>query len=118
MPAITINRRIGIFSVALALLAASGCIRESDEQGAHVIQFALWVPAAIFLGGIVAGAAGFFLRKHITRFGWGLLIAGPIIGLGIGPSMMLALNCRLLLQSARMRSNSKPGSTEALSFRK
>ncbi len=88
MSAITQNRRIGLFTVGLALLAVSGCIRESDEQGAHVIQFALWVPAAIFLGGIAAGAAGFFLRKHNTRFGWGLMIAGPFIGLGIGPSMM------------------------------
>jgi hypothetical protein len=88
MSAITKNRRIGLFTVGLVLFAVSGCIRESDEQGAHVIQFALWVPAAIFLGGIVAGAVGFFLRKHNTRLGWGLLIAGPFIGLGIAPSMM------------------------------
>ena len=48
MIAKTMCRQIGLLTVALVLLAAAGCTRESDEQGAHVIQFALWVPAAIF----------------------------------------------------------------------
>ena len=88
MSARTKNRRIGLFTVGLVLLAASGCIRESEEQGAHVIQFALWVPAVIFLGGIVAGAIGFFVRKYNSRIGWVMMLVGPFAALGIGPSMM------------------------------
>ena len=78
-----INRRIGLFSVGLVLIAASGCIRESDEAGMHVIQFALWVPAAICLGGIAAGAAGFFVRKVNSRFGSGALDHGAYRGAGL-----------------------------------
>jgi hypothetical protein len=88
MSASIINRRLSLFAVGLVLLAAAGCVRESDEQGTRVFQFALWVPVVIFLAGIAAAGIGFFVRKFHSRGGWALMIIGPFAALGIGPSMM------------------------------
>ena len=82
-----ISRRLSVIGLGLSFAAASGCVRETTEQGEHVFQYELWVPGSVLLGGIVAAVAGFFLRKWNTRVGWVLLIGGPFVALGIGPSM-------------------------------
>jgi hypothetical protein len=82
-------RRTSQAAGALLLLSASGCVRESTNQDEHVFQYELWVSGGVLLLGIVAGVAGFFLRKHNSRAGWALLILGPLAALGFGPSMFL-----------------------------
>jgi hypothetical protein len=74
---------------AFVLLSASGCVRESTNQDEHVFQYELWVSGGVLLLGIVAGAGGFFLRKHNGRAGWALIILGPLAAICFAPSMFL-----------------------------
>ena len=76
-----ISRRLSVIGLGLLFAAASGCVRETTEQGEHVFQYELWVPGSILLGGIVAAVAGFFLRKWNTRGWMGAADPGAVRGL-------------------------------------
>ena len=84
-----INSRPWAVAAGLFLLAASGCVRESNNQGEHVFQYELWVPLCVLLAGLAAAAGGFFVRKHNSRIGWTMIIMGPVAALGFAPSMFL-----------------------------
>jgi hypothetical protein len=75
--------------VAFLLLSVSGCVSESTEGQKLTFTYELWVPLVVFLGGLVAGPAGWFLRNSIQRLGWGLMILCPIAAIGFAPSLLL-----------------------------
>lgn len=51
------------------------------------MKFAFWVPLAVILGGLAAGVIGFFLKRVNSKYGWTLLIVGPVAALVAGPGM-------------------------------
>ena len=84
------NSRINwLVTIVLFCAVCSGCVRESTEGDKHIYQYELWVSGAIFLAGIVAAVAGLALRKSSGRYGWTMLILGPVLVLGVAPSMFL-----------------------------
>ncbi|WP_428307356.1 hypothetical protein [Lacipirellula sp.] len=72
-----------------AVAFSTGCIRETTEGTAHVFQNELWVPIVTFLGGIAACVGGWFVKSHSERFGWAMIILGPIAAIGFAPSLYL-----------------------------
>ena len=75
--------------VAALILLTSGCVDESVEGTTQTFTYELWVPLSVLVGGMVAGVAGWFLRDALGRFGWGLLIVGPILAVFFAPSLLL-----------------------------
>lgn len=73
---------IGCF---LTLLA--GCTRQTQSGDTTTIKFETWVPVSVIFAGIAAFAAGLFLRTRNGRFGWVLLILGPLAAILMGPGM-------------------------------
>lgn len=73
----------------LLLAVTTGCVRESTDAGDEVFQYQLWAPLALVAAGIAAAPIGWFLRNRSTRFGWGLLVLGPLFALALAPSLYL-----------------------------
>jgi hypothetical protein len=72
----------------LAVIATqAGCVRESVGEDGKTFTYELYVPALLFVGGIAAAVAGWYLRSG--RFGWVLMIGGVVSTLGFAPSMFL-----------------------------
>jgi hypothetical protein len=69
------------------LLAAGGCIQESNVNGELVYRYEYWVPLAAFAAGFVATPIGWILRDRSTRFGWSLVVLGPIATVLVAPSL-------------------------------
>lgn len=76
-------------SAALFLLLLAGCVRETTEGTASTFRYELWVPISAFLGGLVAVPAGLALRHKSARYGWVLIILGPLAVVFVAPSLML-----------------------------
>ncbi|BBO36572.1 hypothetical protein [Lacipirellula parvula] len=79
--------RLPLLLAAVAL--STGCVRETTEGTAHVFQNELWVPIVTFLGGVAAAVGGWFVKAHSDRFGWTMIILGPIAALGLAPALFL-----------------------------
>ena len=77
--------RAGLLALPLVLLA--GCVHESTTDSTTTFRYEYYVPALVFLGGIVAAPLGWVARQRSARFGWTLLILGPIAALGFAPSL-------------------------------
>jgi hypothetical protein len=87
MAAIRSSVRIGLVGLAFATLC--GCVREEVEGSTHVYRNELWVPFTVLLGGVAAAGVGWFLKKSSARYGWTLLILGPLAALLLAPSLFL-----------------------------
>ncbi len=72
----------------LALVFLTGCTEETVEGSKLTVKFATWVPIAVILGGIAAGVGGFFLKRYNTKYGWTLLVLGPVMAVIVGPGML------------------------------
>jgi hypothetical protein len=83
------KRAFCLMSLMLFVAMASGCVRETTNGDEHRFSYELWVPGLLFLGGLIATPAGWYLRETTARLGWGLLILGPIAAFGFAPSMFL-----------------------------
>jgi hypothetical protein len=83
------SRRWPLLLIAICILPLSGCVRETTEGSSLVFQNELWASALALVGGIVASIAGWFIRERSSRFGWTLLIGGPIVAIGLAPSLFL-----------------------------
>ena len=77
------------FFAALFVLLMSGCVNESTSGESQTFTYELWVPASVLIFGVVASVAGWFLRSSLGRFGWALLILGPLAALFGAPSLFL-----------------------------
>jgi hypothetical protein len=75
--------------IAVTLVATSGCVHESSEGSTRVFSYDLWVSMSVLLGGVIGAPAGWLLRKRFGRFGWALLIVGPLAAVLLGPSLFL-----------------------------
>lgn len=73
----------------MVLIGMSGCVRESSNGVTQTFSYEWWLPLLVFLGGLVAAPAGWFLRQWSTRLGWGLLIIGPLAAIFFAPSLFL-----------------------------
>jgi hypothetical protein len=74
-------------SLIAMLLAAGGCIQESNGKGELVYQYEFWVPLAALAIGAVATPIGWILRERSARFGWSLVVLGPIAMVLVAPSL-------------------------------
>lgn len=79
--------RFLLFLLALILITASGCVRESQSGTARTFKYQLWLPLSVLVGGIVAGPVGWFLRRQ--RYGWAMLVLGPLATLFFAPTLFL-----------------------------
>jgi MFS family permease len=83
------NRRVlGCLLGSLLLLSVTGCVREEVSETTRTFTYGLWVPASLLVGGLAATVAGWFLRQS-GRWGWILMIGGPIAAIGFAPTMLL-----------------------------
>jgi hypothetical protein len=83
-----VNRKpLHCFVVAILLLFVSGCVHENTDGATQTFAYELWVPLSVLLAGLVAAPAGWFLRETSSRFGWGLLIIGPVAAIFFAPSL-------------------------------
>lgn len=81
--------RLVLTFMALVAMTTSGCVHESDSGSTHFVKYEWWVSVSVFLLGVVAGPAGWLLRKSSERFGWALLILCPLAALGLAPSLFM-----------------------------
>ncbi len=63
---------------ALMLVVFSGCYEMVTHGSESIYRFAWWVGPAVIVGGILAVPLGWLLRKRIARWGFGLMIMGPV----------------------------------------
>jgi hypothetical protein len=84
----TVNRRsLYCLIAAILLVFLSGCVHENTDGPTQTFTYELWVPLSVLLAGLVAAPAGWFLRKVSARFGWGVLIIGPVAAIIFAPSL-------------------------------
>jgi hypothetical protein len=76
-----------LIALVSLLLVVGGCVRESKIDGKQVYQYEYWVPLTTLVLGLAAIPAGWFLRQKNGRFGWGLLILGPVAAIFFAPSL-------------------------------
>ncbi len=78
--------RVALPALMLALFA--GCVHKDGDSSEMHYRYEYWVPGAVGLAGLVATPAGWLLRPRNAKFGWTLLILGPLALLLIMPSML------------------------------
>ena len=78
-----------IACLAFLLLVCSGCTVEDKDGDTSTYTYELWIPLLTIFGGAAVAIGGFFLRNFWERMGWGLMIAGGLGTLLIGPGMFL-----------------------------
>jgi hypothetical protein len=80
-------RRFLYLGLAAVVLLQTGCVSETVSGSEKIYTYQLYVSLLLFLGGIGAAVGGFFLRSN--RFGWVLMIGGPIAAIGFAPTMFM-----------------------------
>ena len=83
-----LNRKPALCLIGVLLLFTCGCVSETTDGSSQTFTYELWVPISVLVGGIVAGFAGWFFRRSLGNFGWGLLILGPIVAIFFAPSLL------------------------------
>jgi hypothetical protein len=80
-------RGLCIVLSALMLLTASGCYERTTQGDQAIYHFAWWLGPAVIVGAILAVPAGWALRKVSERFGFALMILGPVLLVMVAPAM-------------------------------
>jgi hypothetical protein len=73
----------------LTLLVFSGCVSQATDGSTIVFAFQWWVPLAGILITVAATVAGWFVKNVSERWGYGLLIMGPIMLVIMAPGLFL-----------------------------
>ena len=82
------NFRYKLYFVAAGLLLlCTGCVNETVEGTTQTFTYELWVPISLLIGGLAATLIGWFFRDVLGRFGWALLVLGPLLAVFFAPSM-------------------------------
>ena len=79
----------GSLAFAPLCLLMTGCVTSSVSAAGTRFHYAWWLPLGLFMAGLVFIPIGLALTKQSARFGWGLMIAGPIAALAFAPSLFL-----------------------------
>lgn len=66
-------------------LALTGCVTEKVDGETTIFTFAWWLPLLILAGGVLAAVVGVLIRQN--RYGWVLIIGGPIAAIFFAPSL-------------------------------
>src|SRR5436309_1321513 len=74
--------------VLLTCLFLTGCVEESVSGDESTFRFARWIPLAAAAAAIAATVGGVFLRS-VSRYGWILLIGGPLFLIVVVPGLFM-----------------------------
>ena len=72
------RRHVQFLCLTALLLMITGCVSETTSGSTQTFAYDWWVPLSVIAGGIAAAPIGWVLRSKSERYGWGLLIAGPL----------------------------------------
>ena len=85
-----VNRKSATcFVIGALILFTSGCVDETSDGSTMTFTYEMWVPLTVLAGGLFAVAVGWQIRESFERYGWALIIAGPIIAIVLAPSYFL-----------------------------
>jgi hypothetical protein len=82
-------RRLGLWVLVASLFLLTGCVSERESGTSKIFTIELWVSGLILILGLIAAPAGWMLRETSQRFAWILMVAGPIMVLGVAPSLFM-----------------------------
>jgi hypothetical protein len=97
------------------LVACAGCIQKTAKGDVSTYGFETWIVLCVAVGGALAVPVGWWLRKRNARFGYALLILGPLALILLAPAIWTD---RVVVDSKHFeRSSAMPGSiNESISF--
>lgn len=78
------------FGIGALILFTSGCVDEASDGSTMTFTYELWVPLSILFGCLLAVAVGWQIRESLERYGWALIIAGPILAMFFVPYVLRA----------------------------
>ncbi|MFO0945846.1 MAG: hypothetical protein U1D30_07870 [Planctomycetota bacterium] len=81
--------RFRFLPVGLLACTLAGCYERVMDGDEAVYKFSLWIPIAVMLGSAIAFPVGWAVRSTSQRFGWGLMIASPVLLFVISPGLFL-----------------------------
>jgi hypothetical protein len=80
-------RNSWIYALPALCLLLTGCTQEIVDGKKLTIKFELWVIIALVLVGLALLVAGFFVRQSSSKYGWIMMILGPVVAFLIAPGM-------------------------------
>jgi hypothetical protein len=81
--------RLRLALAASLLVLLSGCYEKSVTGDQSVYKFAWWVGLLVILGGLVAVPLGLAIRNWSGRWGFALIVMGPVLLIFFAPVMYL-----------------------------
>src|SRR5262249_39865778 len=82
----TMMRRICFLSLIALCLLTAGCYVKETSGDQTTYTFAAWPGILIIVGALLVAPIGLLVRQINTAFGWGLVVAGPLAAVAIGPA--------------------------------
>ena len=80
-------KRITAIIVLLAFCLIAGCYERTADGNTAIYRFAWWIGPAVIVGTILSVPIGWVLRKAIPKWGFGLMILGPVLLVLVAPAM-------------------------------
>lgn len=80
-------KTVGTIVLMLAICLISGCYERVADGNASTYKFAWWLGPAVIFGGILAVPLGWLLRRSMPRWGYGLMVIGPLALIFAAPAM-------------------------------
>jgi hypothetical protein len=74
---------VAVFSICLI----AGCYERTTNGATSIYQFAWWLGPAVIGGGILCVPAGWLLRPSVPKWGWVLMVMGPLLLILVAPAM-------------------------------
>lgn len=71
----------------VSMIVIAGCVEHQTKGSESTYRMEAWAIAAVGIGGIAMGVAGWFVRTKIARLGWVMLILGPVCTIFVAPMM-------------------------------
>ncbi len=81
--------RLRVWLIASCCLFLAGCVTKSAGETGTSFHYSRWLPLGVLVAGVAFVPIGIALRKHSARFGWALMILGPIAAVGFAPSLLM-----------------------------
>lgn len=84
---VTSAKRIVSVIALLALCLVAGCYERVSQGNTAVYHFVWWLGPAVIAGGILGVPFGWLLRKAVPKWGYALMIVGPLLLIFVAPAM-------------------------------